>query len=235
MAPGRRLNIGEALVALPQARIRISANLGGGVQKGGYHMAERREDESRSEEARQIEGLPVVRAQVGGIDLGSQRHWVCAPGLGGRGREIADFGATTPELQRMLEWLKVRQAESVAMESTGVYWIAPQEVLEAGGLEVLLVDTRQGQPGGGGRGLGAADAEKLGPDECAGASRRLGSGRSNGAGHRARHRRRGARCPEVGPITRPALPEERSGDCRTVERALAGGSLVQLAAESEDV
>src|SRR5208282_4509910 len=133
MAPGRRLNIGEALVALPQARIRISANLGGGVQKGGYHMAERREDESRSEEARQIEGLPVVRAQVGGIDLGSQRHWVCAPGLGGRGREIADFGATTPELQRMLEWLKVRQAESVAMESTGVYWIAPQEVLEAGG------------------------------------------------------------------------------------------------------
>jgi transposase len=106
-------------------------------------MAERREDESRSEEARQIEGLPVVRAQVGGIDLGSQRHWVCAPGLEGRGREIADFGATTPELQRMLEWLKVRQVESVAMESTGVYWIAPQEVLEAGGLEVLLVDTRQ--------------------------------------------------------------------------------------------
>jgi transposase len=43
----------------------------------------------------------------------------------------------------MLEWLKVRQVESVAVESTGVYWIAPQEVLEAGGLEVLLVDTRQ--------------------------------------------------------------------------------------------
>ena len=90
-----------------------------------------------------IEGLPVVRAQVAGIDLGSQRHWVCAPGLEGRGREVADFGATTPELQRLLEWLKVRKVESVAMESTGVYWIAPQEVLEAGGLEVLLVDTRQ--------------------------------------------------------------------------------------------
>jgi len=43
----------------------------------------------------------------------------------------------------MAEWLKARQAESVAMESTGVYWIAPHEVLEAQGLQVLLVDTRQ--------------------------------------------------------------------------------------------
>src|SRR5208337_1685332 len=41
------------------------------------------------------------------------------------------------------EWLKVRKVESVARESTGVYGIAPQEVLEAGGLEVLRVDTRQ--------------------------------------------------------------------------------------------
>jgi transposase len=63
--------------------------------------------------------------------------------LEGNGREVADFGATTPELLRMVRWLKARKVESVAMESTGVYWIAPQEVLEAGGLQVLLVDTRQ--------------------------------------------------------------------------------------------
>ena len=64
---------------------------------------------------------------------------------GGRssGREIADFGATTPELIRMAKWLKERHVESVAMESTGVYWIAPHEVLEGAGFEVLLVDTRQ--------------------------------------------------------------------------------------------
>jgi transposase len=43
----------------------------------------------------------------------------------------------------MAEWLKARQVESVAMESTGVYWIAPHEVLEAQGLQVLLGDTRQ--------------------------------------------------------------------------------------------
>src|SRR5450631_3261327 len=61
----------------------------------------------------------------------------------GSGREVADFGATTSELVRMANWLKERKVESVAMESTGVYWIAPHEVLEAEGLEVMLVDTRQ--------------------------------------------------------------------------------------------
>ena len=89
-----------------------------------------------------IAGLPIVRAQVAGIDIGSERHWVCAPGLEGSGREVADFGATTAELVRMAEWLKERKIESVAMESTGVYWIAPHEVLEKD-VEVLLVDTRQ--------------------------------------------------------------------------------------------
>jgi transposase len=84
----------------------------------------------------------MVRAQVGGIDIGSERHWVCAPGLEGSGREVADFGATTAELVQMAEWLKERKIESVAMESTGVYWIAPHEVLEKD-FEVLLVDTRQ--------------------------------------------------------------------------------------------
>jgi transposase len=92
---------------------------------------------------RRVEGLPVIRAKVAGIDLGSERHWVCAPAAEGGGREVKDFGATTPELVRMVAWLKERQVESVAMESTGVYWIAPHEMLEAAGFEILLVDTRQ--------------------------------------------------------------------------------------------
>ena len=75
--------------------------------------------------------------------MGSQRHWVCAPAKDGEGREVADFGATTPELIRMAEWLLERKVKSVAMESTGIYWIAPFEILESRGLEVLLVDTRQ--------------------------------------------------------------------------------------------
>src|SRR6266498_3541645 len=91
----------------------------------------------------QLQGLPLVRTKVAGIDLGSQSHWVCAPTEDGSGREVADFGGTTAELVRMSEWLKARGVESVAMESTGVYWIPPHEILEAQGFEVLLVDTRQ--------------------------------------------------------------------------------------------
>lgn len=100
----------------------------------------RTEDRSRR---KQVDGLPVIRRSVAGVDLGSERHWVCAPAVDGAAREIADFGATTPELVRMGKWLQERKVESVAMESTGVYWIAPHEVLEAAGFEILLVDTRQ--------------------------------------------------------------------------------------------
>lgn len=106
-------------------------------------MEEKKEKQGGQNRRGQLQGLPMVRTKVAGIDIGSERHWVCAPTIDGKGREIADFGATTPELIGMAEWLKTRQVKSVAMESTGVYWIAPHEILEAQGLEVLLVDTRQ--------------------------------------------------------------------------------------------
>src|ERR1700694_919911 len=99
--------------------------------------------ETQENRRRQLEGLPVIRRGVAGIDLGSKQHWVCAPTEDGAGREIADFGSTTSELLGMAKWLKDRKVESIAMESTGVYWIAPHEILEAAGLEILLVDTRQ--------------------------------------------------------------------------------------------
>jgi hypothetical protein len=97
----------------------------------------------KNEKKRYLPGLPVVEANVAGIDLGSEEHWACAPTQDGTGREVVRFGGTTSELMRMAEWLTERKVKSVAMESTGVYWIAPFEVLEGQGLEVLLVDTRQ--------------------------------------------------------------------------------------------
>ena len=96
-----------------------------------------------SNENNKIEGLPIIRQNVAGIDLGSIEHWVCAPTIDGIGREIERFGCITAELIRMAQWLHERKVESIAMESTGVYWIAPHEVLEAQGFELLLVDTRQ--------------------------------------------------------------------------------------------
>ena len=98
-----------------------------------------------------LSGLPILRPNVAGIDIASEIHWVCAPKADGSGREVKEFGATTPELEKMAQWMKERSVESVAMESTGVwaqelkahYWIAPHEVLERHGFEVLLVNTRE--------------------------------------------------------------------------------------------
>jgi transposase len=88
-------------------------------------------------------GLPVLRRNVAGIDVGSSSHWVCAPTVDGTAREVEQFGATTPELEKLAQWLQQRKVESVAMESTGVYWIPLHEVLERHGLEAVLVNTRE--------------------------------------------------------------------------------------------
>ena len=88
------------------------------------------------------EGCPVLRGNVAGIDVGSEEHWVCAPARTGRGREVAVFAATTPGVKQLAAWLKDRRVTSVALESTGVYWIVPHEMLEADGFDVVLVDTR---------------------------------------------------------------------------------------------
>ncbi len=85
-----------------------------------------------------------IRRNVAGIDIaGHADHYVCGPRLDDGSCEVEHFGTTTPELHRMLGWLKERQVESVAMESTSVYWIPVADVLEAHGIEVVLVDTRE--------------------------------------------------------------------------------------------
>lgn len=85
-----------------------------------------------------------IRRQVAGIDIaGHADHYVCGPRRDDGGHDIAHFGTTTSELSRMAAWLAERGVESVAMESTSVYWIPVAELLESGGVEVVLVDTRE--------------------------------------------------------------------------------------------
>jgi len=56
-----------------------------------------------------VEGFPVLRADVAGIDVGSEEHWVCAPARTGVGREVAVFAATTPGVEQLAAWLKERR------------------------------------------------------------------------------------------------------------------------------
>ena len=88
-------------------------------------------------------GFPVLRTNVAGIDVGSEHHWVCAPTPSGDAREVGVFAATTPGIEQLIGWLRARGVVSVALESTGVYWIVLHEMLERAGFEVLLVYTRE--------------------------------------------------------------------------------------------
>ena len=80
---------------------------------------------------------------VAGIDLGSREHWVCVPNPARHGPSTQAFGTTTPELQRIADWLAAEGVESVAMESTHVYWIPLYELLDSRGIEAQVVNARQ--------------------------------------------------------------------------------------------
>ena len=87
----------------------------------------------------------VVHPHAAGIDVGHDAHYVavppesCAPGESG----VCRFGAFTADLSALGDWLKAHQIDTVALESTGVYWIPLFKVLESRGFQVCLVDTRR--------------------------------------------------------------------------------------------
>lgn len=86
--------------------------------------------------------LRHVNLNAAGIDVGSDRHFVAVP----EGRDevsVREFGTFTTELQELGKWLKQCRVTTVAMESTGVYWIPLFEMLERAGFDVRLVDARQ--------------------------------------------------------------------------------------------
>jgi transposase len=86
--------------------------------------------------------LEVMQPMVAGIDIGSEEHFVCGPARDDGEREVRVFRATTAQLRDMAAWLLEQGVKSVAMESTYLYWIPVYEVLEAAGLEVVLVNAR---------------------------------------------------------------------------------------------
>ncbi len=84
--------------------------------------------------------LTIVHPHAAGLDIGSRETWVCVPASSDP-EPVRAFGPFTPDLQRLTDWLLACHVETVAMESTGVYWIPIFEVLEARGLKVFLVNS----------------------------------------------------------------------------------------------
>ncbi len=94
----------------------------------------------------------TLRPHAAGIDIHSREHWVCVPETsgvagsppgGGLPANIRKFGTCTADLEQLADWLDECGVKTVAMESTGVYWIPLFELLERRGFEVFLVDPRQ--------------------------------------------------------------------------------------------
>jgi transposase len=102
--------------------------------------------------------LKTLHPHAAGIDVGAAELWVAVPPgavpppapavpapPGSLPPNVRRFGAFTADLQALAAWLRRCGVITVAMESTGVYWVPLYDLLESEGFEVLLVDPRQGQ------------------------------------------------------------------------------------------
>jgi transposase len=92
--------------------------------------------------------LPFIEPDAAGIDIGATEIYVAVPEERDK-RSVRKFATFTEELHRLADWLIACSIKTVAIESTGVYWIALFQILERRSLEVCLVNARhvKGVPG----------------------------------------------------------------------------------------
>jgi transposase len=104
--------------------------------------------ESKQRKVRFHEGLKPIRLDAGGLDVGASEMWVDV-GIENDADPVRRFETFTADLNAMGDWLKSCGIRTVAMESTGVYWIPVFQILEAKGIEAVLVNARHVKNGSG--------------------------------------------------------------------------------------
>ena len=109
------------------------------LHSGSLNRQQRKELERRFNAAEP--DLETVHPHAAGIDIGNASHFV-AVSPSRDSQPVQEFGSWTADLKRMARWLKQCGVTTVAMQSTGVYWIAVYEVLEKEGFDVYLVNAR---------------------------------------------------------------------------------------------
>ena len=93
------------------------------------------------EEAHPFSGMSRIHPHAGGVDIGAVEIVACVSG-DEKTQIVKAFGNYTVDLQALAQWLKSFHVKTVAMESTGVYWIPLFEELERQGFECLLISSR---------------------------------------------------------------------------------------------
>jgi len=101
----------------------------------------KRKKSLRKKEMKLPKHLEHINRYAAGIDIGSKSHFVAVP-EGTDEQPVREFSTFTADLERLAEWLISCGVTTVAMESTGVYWIPVFEIMESRGLEVKLVNAR---------------------------------------------------------------------------------------------
>ena len=87
-------------------------------------------------------GLPIIHDRAAGIDIGARFHVAAVP-ADLCDEPIQTFQAFTGDIERMANWLVSMGIKTVAVESTGVYWVPVYEVLEDHGIEVIVANARE--------------------------------------------------------------------------------------------
>ena len=107
----------------------------------GEYMMKGKKNRTNTHKKRLQQHLEYVNLYAAGIDIGSREHYVAVPPSLDED-SVKKFGCFTPDLEAMADWLVKIGITTVAMESTGVYWIPAFEILESRGLKVILVNAR---------------------------------------------------------------------------------------------
>lgn len=100
-----------------------------------------KQDWKKGRKGRGIRSMSQMNEDAAGIDVGSTEHWAAVPPDRDE-QPTRRFGAFTSDLYALAAWLKQGGIKTVAMESTGVYWVQLYQILEEKGFEVLLVDAK---------------------------------------------------------------------------------------------
>jgi len=96
----------------------------------------------KNEKVRMIASIPVINFHVAGIDVHDSEMFVAYP-VNSESIQVKTFGTFTSDLKLIVETLKDAKVTSVAMESTGVYWVTLFLLLQEEGFEVYLVNSQQ--------------------------------------------------------------------------------------------
>jgi transposase len=97
---------------------------------------------AKSKRTRPERDISLTHPDAAAIDIGARMHVAAVPPDRDHTEPVRSFGTCTGDLQRLADWFQRCGVRTVAMESTGVYWIPVYEILEQRGFEVMLVNAR---------------------------------------------------------------------------------------------